>query len=422
MAIKTFKEIIENKGYRISTKDREIFEKGTLQSFFGFSDADMIEFIVYDANDNQLPQGDEGKLVRYIPLSSENIKDYFLIADGTEFQAFNFPNEYFIDAERLINEAGYNNGIFKAQITLLNKRVGFDNLNEKLWIKEISPSRTEVKLLPIRNEVSEKTDLLTRFNIMVNGQSFRDDILPYIGEFVEKIDSKEIDSFIKKTYTEKWYNKLVSEFGVREFDRLMTRIHKQFAEAMKYEFLNRNSYIGDVNYGKKKPTKESLSLSKEAVYKTAQRILIECVDKFLPQRTIQSRTTRENEFDASRDKVGKIIRTRESDVIIQPNVPGIEVTKEKPLPQTKDEFKESKNLEVAIKKEVPSELPIPKFIKENPIKSKKKSIFKNKFLGLGTGKRIPLENDKSGAFTKRPNPITTPVTNQRGGGGPSDIS
>jgi len=91
MAIRTFKEIIDNKGYRISTKDREIFEKGTLQSFFGFSDSDMIEFIVYDANDNQLPQGEDGKVVRYIPLNSENIKDYFLIADGTEFQAFNFP-------------------------------------------------------------------------------------------------------------------------------------------------------------------------------------------------------------------------------------------------------------------------------------------------------------------------------------------
>ena len=56
MAIKTFKEIIDNKGYRISTKDREIFEEGNLQSFFGFSDSDMIEFIVYDANENQLPK------------------------------------------------------------------------------------------------------------------------------------------------------------------------------------------------------------------------------------------------------------------------------------------------------------------------------------------------------------------------------
>ena len=417
MAIKTFKEIIENKGYRISTKDREIFEKGTLQSFFGFSDSDMIEFIVYDANDNQLPQGENGKLVRYIPLSSENIKDYFLIADGTEFQAFNFPNEYFIDAERLINEAGYNQGIFKVQITLINKRVGYDTLNEKLWIKEISPSRTEVKLLPIRNDVSEKTDLLTRFNIMVNGESFRDDILPYIAEFIEKIDSKEIDSFIKKTYTQKWYNKLVAEFGVRGFDVFTTRIHKKFAEAMKYEYLNRNSYIGDVNYGKKKPTKESLSLSKEAVYKTAQRILIECVDKELPQRTIQPRTVKENEFDESRDKIGRIIRTRESDVIIQPNVPAVEVTKEKPK-ENKKVVEEKLNLDVAIRKEVPNDLPIPEFKPPNPTKSKKKSIFIDRFKGFPL--RPPIDLGLSTPTT--PNPIARPVTNQRGGGGPSDRS
>jgi hypothetical protein len=389
MAIKSFKEIIDNKGYRISTKDREIFEQGTLQSFFGFSDSDMIEFIIYDANDNQLPQGEDGNLVRYIPLSSENIKDYFLIADGTTFQAFNFPNEYFIDAERLINEAGYDNGIFKTQITLLNKRVGFDNLNEKLWIKEISPSRREVKLLPIRNETSERTDLLTRFGIMVNGQSFRDDIIPYIGEFVEKIDSKEIDSFIRRTYTEKWYNKLVSEFGIRGFDIMMTKIHKKFAEAMKYEFLNRNSHIDDPNYGKKKPSKDSLSLSKEGVYKIAQRILIECIELYLPQRTIQPTTIKENEFDKSRDKVGKIIDTRESDVVIQPEVPQVEVTKEK-----EDKPEEEKKLDIKIKDEVPKELPIPKFKKPNPTKSKKKSFFKRKFRSYGGGgARPPLDNN-----------------------------
>jgi len=389
MAIRTFKEILDNKGYRISSKDREIFEEGTLQSFFGFSDSDMIEFIIYDANDNQLPQGESGDLVRYIPLSSENIKDYFLIADGTQFQAFNFPNEYFIDAERLINEAGYNNGIFKTQITLLNKRVGFDNLNEKLWIKEISPSRREVKLLPIKNEVSSQTDLLTRFSIMVNGSSFRDDIIPYIGEFVEKIDPKEIDTFIKSIYSDKWYNKMISEFGIKGFDVMMTRIHKKFAEAMKYEFLNRNSYIGDPNYGNKKPSKDSLSLSKEAVYKTAQRILIECIELYLPQRTIQPTTTQENEFDKSRDRVDKIIQSRESDVVIQPKIPQIEVTKEKDINITEEE----KKLEISIKDEVPNELPRPKFIKPNPSKSKKKDFFKQKFINYGGGARPQLDNN-----------------------------
>jgi len=97
MAIQFFKDIVDSKGYRINSKDREIFERGDLQSFFGLSDADAIEFIIYDVNDNQLPQDKYG-LVRYVPLTTQNIRDYFLIADGTLFQAFNFPNEYFLSA------------------------------------------------------------------------------------------------------------------------------------------------------------------------------------------------------------------------------------------------------------------------------------------------------------------------------------
>ena len=389
MAIRTFKEILDNKGYRISSKDREIFEEGTLQSFFGFSDSDMIEFILYDVNDNQLPQGDDGKLVRYIPLSSENIKDYFLIADGTKFQAFQFPNEYFIDAERLVNEAGYNNGIFKTQITLLNKRVGFDNLNEKLWIKEISPSRSEVRLLPIINEVSKKSDLLTRYDILQRGSNFRDDIITYVSNFVNMIDPSEVSLFIKKVYGEKWYNNFVAEFGIGGFDSLTTKIYEQFTKSVYNEFSNRVSSITDINYGKQKKTKPSLEFSKEDVYKISQRIIIELIDLYLPKRTIQSETEVDLEFDASVDKINTIIQKRESDVIIQPEVPQIEVTKQK-----EDKAEEEKKLDIKIKDEVPKELPIPKFKKPNPIKSKKKSFFQRKFRSYGGGgARPPLDNN-----------------------------
>ena len=69
MALQTFKEVIQNKGYRINSNDRAIFEEGNLQSFFGLSNSDLIEFVVYDANDNQLPQGNYGR-ARYIKLST----------------------------------------------------------------------------------------------------------------------------------------------------------------------------------------------------------------------------------------------------------------------------------------------------------------------------------------------------------------
>jgi hypothetical protein len=369
MAIRTFKEIIDNKGYRISSKDREIFEEGTLQSFFGFSNSDMIEFIMYDINDNQLPQGEFGELVRYIPLNSQNIKDYFLIADGTQLQAFQFPSEYFIDVERLIKEGGYDNGIFKTQITLLNKRVGYESANEKLWIKEISPSRTEVRLLPIMNEVSKKTDLLQRFNIMVTGSDFRDDIIPYVGVFIESINPSEVSGFIRKTYGERWYNNFIAEFGIRGLDSLATTIYNKFRTSMFNEFSNRISNIDDVNYGKEKKVRPSLGFSKEDVYRVAQRILIETIQKYLPNRVIQSSTEVENTFDPSRDELTKILKRRESDVVINPKVPQTNVTKEK-----KQNVVEKANLNKEIMKEVPKGFPVPKFSSPNPIKSTKRGI------------------------------------------------
>jgi hypothetical protein len=363
MAIKSFKEIVDNKAYRISAKDREIFEQGTIQSFFGFSDSDMIEFILYDANDNQLPQGDFGELVRYITLSSQNIKDYILLPEGTYLQAFQFPSEYFIDVERLIREAGYNNGIFKTQITLLNKRVGFESPNEKLWIKEISPSRTEVKLLPLKNDVSKKTDLLQRFGVMVSGNDFRDDTIVYVAKFMESINPSEIDSFIKKIYSEQWYNKLVGEFGIAGFDLMTTKIYNKFVEAMKYEFSNRNSTIGDANYGNPKPINPSLKLDKQDVFKIAQRILVQCVDLYLPNRKIQSQTEVDTIFDESIDKVGKVLERRESDVKINAKDAVVEVTKKKTIPTKEIE------LEKSIMEEVPPTLPIPNFKAPNVIKS-----------------------------------------------------
>jgi hypothetical protein len=44
MAIRTFKEIIDNKGYRIDSNDRQIFENDSIESFFGLSANDVIEF------------------------------------------------------------------------------------------------------------------------------------------------------------------------------------------------------------------------------------------------------------------------------------------------------------------------------------------------------------------------------------------
>lgn len=281
MAIRHFKDIIEDRAYRISNKDRDIFERGNLHSFFGLSDADVLEFVLYDVNNNQLPQGDQGNMLRYIPMTTENIRDYFLVADSTKFQQFQFPNEYFIDAEELIREAGYRIGRFKVQISLLNRRVGFENEYEKLWITDISPSRTEIKVYPLNNKVAEKSDMFERYAMMAEGKDFKDDLLYQIPNFLEVINPNEVHSFIKEEYGDNYLQEVqnIYKINIEEFS---TKIYEKFVEAMGYAFTNCYYEVNDIRYGKAREVDEPLQLTKNDIYKVAKNVLIDCINYYIP--------------------------------------------------------------------------------------------------------------------------------------------
>lgn len=317
MAIRNIKELISNKGYVINSEDRKIFEEQDLQSFFGFSESDAIEFIIYDINDNQLPQVD-GNLVRYIPLNSQNINDYFLIQDGTLFQKYKLPSEYFIDAERLLAEAGYTNGIFKTQITLINKRAGSEKQYDKLWINEISPSRTEVRLFPLKEGVSINSELQERFNIFINDGDFREDTIAYALEFIETIDATKLTTFIRNKYGNTWVDELISEFKIKDFEVFVNNIYVKFRQASIYEFTNRISKIDDINFGKPKRTKPKIELSKESIVNTCKQLLTYIVNYYLPQQDVKLRTTTVGSFEASVDEVRNILQSSETDIVITP--------------------------------------------------------------------------------------------------------
>ena len=320
MAVKKFKDIIDNKGYRVNSKDRKIFEEGNLQSFFGFGDKDAIEFIVYDINDNQLPQIDD-KLIRYIPLSTESIKDYFLVAEGTLFEKNQFPSEYFIDAERLLREAGYDNGIFKTQITLLNKRVGSEQPQDKLWISEISPSRTEVRLFPIKNSGFTNTELEKRYSMFIQNQQFRDDIINSAFVFLEKITPVSISDFIRNKYSSQWFDKFRAEYKISDFETLATKIHIKFIESAGYYFTNRNSDIRSNTYGKPLTTRPKLDLSKNEIKESCKLLLAKATDFYLTQLDVKKDVTQKVGLEESLDDVGKVMQRYEIDTQIDTATP-----------------------------------------------------------------------------------------------------
>ena len=314
MAIQNIKEIINNRGYVINPDDRKIFEEGDLQSFFGFSENDAIEFVIYDVNNNQLPQLD-GTSVRYIKLTNENINDYFLIPEGTTFQRYQLPKEYFIDIERLMSEAGYTNGIFKTQVTLINKRAGSEKQYDKLWIQEISPSRTEVRLFPLKEGVELSPELKIRFDAFINDREFREDTIAYLFEFIENIKPIEISTFLKSKYSTFWLDNLVNEFKITSFELFVTTIYEKFVQSCLYEFTNRVSDLTNLNYGKYKSTKPPITLSKELVVSICNKILVETINYYLPRQDNRNQTNTIADFSPSVDEVGEILQSKTSDTV-----------------------------------------------------------------------------------------------------------
>jgi len=316
MAIKGFKEIVDKKGYKVNSKDRTIFEREIGKAYFGMGVSDMIEFILYDLSDNQLPQGEEESLVRYIPLDNENIRKYFLITNNKQNKRLNGADEYIIDIEKLITEAGYSNGIFKTQVTLLNKRVGSENISkDKLWIHEISPSRTEVRVLPLETK-DEKVyeDLQNRLDIILNQKQFRDDTIYFVKSMIESIKVEEVlKSFLllngNVTIGENYIKLIKKEFKINDWELFINSIKEKLIEGAQYFVENRNWDISSVNYGKPLSTKIDLELSVDKIVETLNSILIKIIDKFLPKQSIQDENILTIDEQKTLDETTKIIKT-----------------------------------------------------------------------------------------------------------------
>ena len=317
MAIKNFKEILNKTAQRVDIKDRKIFERGMLPAYFGRGLTDTIEFILYDQGDNQLPQGEEGKKVRYINISAiDNIRKYILIARGG---SSNKPSEYFVDIERLINEAGYSNGLFRTQVTLLNKRVGSEHNQNKVWIHEIAPSRTEIRVLPVKaeSEIIVK-DLNERYNILLENGDFRDDILNRLDGFTNSLNTNDVLAKCRALYGEDYINNVKREFKIQNFDLFVNDIVDKAREAINYFVTSREFNVRSNNYGKPinnpnfkksfsgKTIDQRLDLNK--LLRKANEIVCDVIDFYLPKRNLNTTTRPSMELLESRDKVQKILQ------------------------------------------------------------------------------------------------------------------
>ena len=326
MAIKGFKDIIDRKGYKVDSEDRTIFEKEISKSNFGLGCSDMIEFILYDASENQLPQGDDGKMVRYINIDDSNINDYFIISDNTNTKKNNDTIEFIVDIEKLIKEAGYSNGIFKTQITLLNRRVGTESGEDNnLWIHEISPSRTEIRVLPSRAK-RKNADLEKRYSVFTDNKNFRDDVIYFVNVFIDSLNLQQIlENFLFSKGTEadgvNYVNLIKLEFSIDSFEILLNRIKSKFIKSMKFYSEKRNWRINDINYGKELNESDCVELSLTQLKNDAEQTLLDCIEFYLPKRDIQKDNILSKEEQVTMDKVKQILKSQTSNSLYTSTVP-----------------------------------------------------------------------------------------------------
>lgn len=292
MSLKSFKDIVGRKAYNVNSEDRQIFEKEISKTDFGNSDYDLIEFVLYDSSDNKLPQGDNGEFVRYINLTDDNIRNYFIIPDGNYNQTQNDSSEFIIDIEKLVREAGYSNGTFKTQVTLLNRRVGTENdPYDRLWIHEISPSRTEIRVLPIQQDNHPRPDLIRRYNIFVNNSNFKDDTYSDVYNLIRKINIQSvIESFLKikgmVADGQNYIELIQQEFDIVDFDAFITDLHSKLIESFDH-FLNGRVWdVSNINYGKPDEQVDDLELSIDKAIEVACQSLEIILGELLPIRDI----------------------------------------------------------------------------------------------------------------------------------------
>ena len=318
MAIDNFKKIEDTKGYLVDDKDRKIFEREISKGYFGINIGDTIEFVLYDSNDNPLPQESaKGKTARYIEYNDNTKKDYFGKTQlNQENIKSNQSEEFFVDVEKLIKEAGYSNGIFKSQISLLNRRLGSDGReNDTAWIHEISPSRTEIRILPTIDETGKpNSDLNERYECLIQGKTFGGDVLPFLDEFVEQFDvQKALENMLTLKGTvesgQNYINLIIEEFKIQNFELYLQNVKEKFVQAINHYKNNREYNILSNNFGQPRSTTPQLCYDTNEIMNTVTTIIGNCIEYYLPKRNVQEETSLTLEQQETLDKVGEILKT-----------------------------------------------------------------------------------------------------------------
>ena len=237
----------ENKGNFLLKDDLFIVSKTEIEEAdFGDCKHDVMEVSIYDVNNVLLPNK-AGNNVAYI--KPNNMKNYMYDIVNAGGQ-----KELAINVERLLKDLGYSNGILKVNINFVRNKIGTDNNLTRVWVQEISPSREEVRIVPLKtnnNNVNHitNTEFKNIHNLSKDFKYYKKNILDALDKFEAGSLSVIDDSLVAK-FGNDFRSVLRKDFGLRDLDVFHKRIFDNFRDSIKHWVNNRYYDISQSTFGK----------------------------------------------------------------------------------------------------------------------------------------------------------------------------
>jgi hypothetical protein len=255
MALNDFKNIeninlnLDTTAQLLNSKDLNIFKTSISNvTDFGMSKNDVIEFRVYDIGNNLLEQTG-GKTVNYI--HKDNLPKYLKSSIDSKTQEKIFE----IDVEKLVKEAGYGNGEFKVVFNFLKNYVGNENQKQKVWIHEVSPSRTEIRIQPlITNDEAQNRQINRRYTSFMDGAAELRENVINIKNKIDKVElqiSDLIDKYFIEKHGQKWLDVVKADYKFltdSQYKSFKQKIFTDFKKSIFAQLDGKEFKLGNPNF------------------------------------------------------------------------------------------------------------------------------------------------------------------------------
>lgn len=327
MALDKFKNIndVLSKGTSLTTEltstELKLIDKGFIATPFLIGNNDVLEFVLYDSTNNILEQADYGN-VRYI--NADEISNYILRSENVLDTIYD-GGGFLIDVKKLVKEAGYNTGVFRVQFNFVNNRVGSKIEMDRMWIHEISPSRTELRLLPYNNfnrniayEVDIERDLNQAYESFVVGRFSGDEVYAEINEIINRLNVQQLQDTFAKIKSKDFIDRIQYEFGINNYDQFFSKVLESMKEAVRHALLHKNSTIGSADFGK--PLGDEVDFTyynKNDIVNLLNKKFRDACEYHLPTRTLANEVLIDAETQQSLDNLTTLIQKIESENVTQ---------------------------------------------------------------------------------------------------------